>query len=310
MTRTPHTVGAGALALAVAGLTGLSACTAVPARAATVDDSVVRRSDFERDLRELSAHPGLLDLTGGTEFSIAGDTARGWLNQVITWTAAEDLLAEAGLEPTQEAVDGIQAQISSNPTAQELPQDMQDDVVRGAASVDSLSQISAPTAEELEAKYNESPASTGAMCLSHILLDTEEEAENVLAELEAGGDFAELAGKYSIEPAAAQTGGALAANNGNACQAVGQFQTTFDPDFTAGALAATAGEPTGPVQSQFGYHVILARPFDEVGEDLAELIATAPGDAALSGLLASADITVDPRYGRWDAARGSVVSLR
>jgi hypothetical protein len=39
-------------------------------------------------------------------------------------------------------------------------------------------------------------------------------------------------------------------------------------------------------------------------------VATAPGDAALSGRLATADITVDPRYGRWDPARGSVVSLR
>jgi parvulin-like peptidyl-prolyl isomerase len=303
----------GALALAVAGLTGLTgltSCSTVPARAATVDDSVVRRSDFERDLRELSAHPGLLDLTGGTEFSIAGDTARGWLNQVITWTAAEDLLEEAGLEPTQQSIDDIRAQISSNPTAQDLVQDMQDDVVRGAASVESLSQIPAPTAEELEAKYNDRPASTGALCVSHILVDTQAEAEDVLAELAAGADFAELAGQRSTEPNAAETGGALAANDGNPCQSVGTFQTSFDRDFTAGALAATAGEPTGPVQTQFGYHVILARPFDEVGEDLAALVATAPGDAALSGRLATADITVDPRYGRWDAARGSVVSLR
>ncbi len=310
MTRTPRTLGAGALLLAgLTSLTGLSACTTVPARAATVEDSVIRRSDFERDLQELAAHPGLLDVTGGTEYSIAGDTARGWLNQVITWTAAEDLLDEAGLEPTQEAVDGIRAQLSSNPTAQELPQDMQDDVVRGAASVGSLSQLPAPTAEELEAMYATAPASTGALCVSHILVETEAEAQAVLDELEAGADFAELAGERSIEPAAAESGGALAANDGNACQSVGTFQTSFDPEFTAGALTAAAGVPTEPVQSQFGYHVILARPFDEVGEDLAALIATAPGDAALTGRLATADITVDPRYGQWDAARGSVVSL-
>ena len=80
MTRTPRTLGAGALLLAgLTSLTGLSACTTVPARAATVEDSVIRRSDFERDLQELAAHPGLLDVTGGTEYSIAGDTARGWL---------------------------------------------------------------------------------------------------------------------------------------------------------------------------------------------------------------------------------------
>ena len=206
-------------------------------------------------------------------------------------------------------MDGIRAQLSSNPTAQELPQDMQDDVVRGAASVGSLSQLPAPTAEELEAMYATAPASTGALCVSHILVETEAEAQAVLDELEAGADFAELAGERSIEPAAAESGGALAANDGNACQSVGTFQTSFDPDFTAGALTAAAGVPTEPVQSQFGYHVILARPFDEVGEDLAALIATAPGDAALTGRLATADITVDPRYGRWDAARGSVVSL-
>jgi parvulin-like peptidyl-prolyl isomerase len=306
-------VGTGALALILAGLTGVSgltACTTVPARAATVGDSVVSRSDFERDPQELSAHPGLLDLTGGTEYSIAGDTARGWLNQVITWTAAEDLLAEAGMEPTQEAVDDIRAQISSNPTAQELAQDMQDDVVRGAASVQSLSQLPAPTAEELEAMYAKDPAATGALCVRHILVDTEAEARDVLAELEAGADFAELASERSTEPAAAETGGALAGNDGNACLPVDTFQTSFDPDFSTGALAAKAGEPTEPVQSQFGYHVILVRPFDEVGEDLAALVGTAPGDAALSGRLATADITVDPRYGRWDPARGSVVSLR
>jgi parvulin-like peptidyl-prolyl isomerase len=306
-------VGAGALALVLAGLTGvtgLTACSTVPARAATVDDSVVRRSDFERDLRELSAHPGLINLTGGTAYSMDGESARGWLRQVITWTAAEDVLAEAGLEPTQEAIDGIRAQIAASPDAQDLSQGMQDDVVRGAAAVESLAQVRAPTAAELEAAYNGNHASTGAMCLSHILLETEAEAEAVLAELEAGADFAELAGERSIEPAAPQTGGALAANDGNACQSVGTFQTSFDPDFTAGALGATAGEPTEPVRSQFGYHVILARPFDDVGEDLAALVATAPGDAALSGRLATADITVDPRYGRWDPARGSVVSLR
>jgi len=311
VTRTPRTLGAGALLLAgMTGLTGLTACTSVPARAATVNDSVVRRSDFERDLRELAAHPGLIDLTGGTAYSMAGDSARGWLNQIITWTAAEDVLDDAGLEPTQEAVDGIQAQLSSNPTAQELPQDMLDDVVRGAAAVESLSQIPAPATEELEAMYAEAPASTGALCVSHILVETEAAAQAVLDELEAGADFAELAGERSIEPAAAESGGALAANDGNACQSVGTFQTSFDPDFTAGALTAAAGVPTEPVQSQFGYHVILARPFDEVGEDLTELIATAPGDAALTGRLATGDITVDPRYGRWDAARGSVVSLR
>ena len=68
--------------------------------------------------------------------------------------------------------------------------------------------------------------------------------------------------------------------------------------------------PTDPVQSEFGWHVILVRPYDEVADDLLTLVSTAPGDAALTGELATADVSVDPRYGRWDPVRGDVVSLR
>ena len=63
------------------------------------------------------------------------------------------------------------------------------------------------------------------------------------------------------------------------------------------------------MKSQFGWHVILIRPFDEVGDDLVTLVGSAPGDAALTGALGTADITVDPRYGRWDPVKADVVSL-
>ena len=128
-------------------------------------------------------------------------------------------------------------------------------------------------------------------------------------ELKGGADFVEVAKARSTEPAAKTTGGALGGADGNACQSVGSFQTQYDPDFTAGALDATVGVPSDPVKSQFGWHVILLRPYEEVAEDLAKLIASSPGEAALTGALATADISVDPRYGQWSRAAGNVVSL-
>jgi len=94
----------GALVVPAALAVGLSSCSTVPARAATVNGTAISRSDFERDLKALAANPGLLNLTGGTDVSIDATTARGWLSQIITWKTAEDLLNEQpGLEsPTLE----------------------------------------------------------------------------------------------------------------------------------------------------------------------------------------------------------------
>ena len=65
------------------------------------------------------------------------------------------------------------------------------------------------------------------------------------------------------------------------------------------------GEPVGPVQTQFGWHVILARPYDEV----ASAVDTAVGQQLFDEHMATIAIEVDPRYGRWDSDERSVVPL-
>ncbi len=80
----------------------------------------------------------------------------------------------------------------------------------------------------------------------HILVATEAEARNVIAELAKGGDFATLAKKYSTDPGAA-SGGDL-----------GFFKKgDMVPEFADAAFALKAGEVSKePVKSQFGWHVI------------------------------------------------------
>jgi peptidyl-prolyl cis-trans isomerase C len=81
----------------------------------------------------------------------------------------------------------------------------------------------------------------------HILLETEEQANSVIAELRKGGSFEELASKNSKDPGSAQRGGDLDWN----------VPSTFDPQFSAAMVKLEKGKYTDkPVRTRFGYHVI------------------------------------------------------
>jgi peptidyl-prolyl cis-trans isomerase C len=98
------------------------------------------------------------------------------------------------------------------------------------------------------------------VCARHILVESVEEAEQTLADLEAGEDFAALADERSIDPGG--QGGDLG------CFGRGRMV----PPFEEAAFAAEVGEPVGPVESQFGQHVILVYDRSEPGQaDLAEV---------------------------------------
>ena len=81
----------------------------------------------------------------------------------------------------------------------------------------------------------------------HILVETEEQARDIIASLDAGGDFAELARTHSTDP--------MAANGGDlGWFSPGQMVPTFAE---AAAKLETGHYSQTPVQTQFGWHVIL-----------------------------------------------------
>ncbi|MGV3652374.1 MAG: peptidylprolyl isomerase [Devosia sp.] len=81
---------------------------------------------------------------------------------------------------------------------------------------------------------------------SHILVETEDEAKAVIAELEGGRAFEELAREKSIDPGAANGGDLGFFSAGMMVQ-----------PFAEAAFALTEpGQLSAPVQSQFGWHVI------------------------------------------------------
>ncbi len=83
------------------------------------------------------------------------------------------------------------------------------------------------------------------MRIRHILLKEKYQAEDVLRLLKAGGDFAELAKKWSQCPSA-RDGGDLGEIQGK----------KLDEDFSAAAEALPMGGVSGVVRTRFGYHLI------------------------------------------------------
>ena len=81
---------------------------------------------------------------------------------------------------------------------------------------------------------------------SHILVETEERANELKAEIEGGADFATLAQENSIDPGAANGGDLGFFGRGMMVQ----------PFEEAAFALANAGDVSEPVQSQFGWHII------------------------------------------------------
>ena len=103
----------------------------------------------------------------------------------------------------------------------------------------------------------------------HILVETEDEAKAVLAELKKGGDFAELAKTKSKDPGAADGGD------------LGYFtKEQMVPEFAAAAFKLDKGAVSDPVKTQFGWHIIKVEdkrkkpvpPFEEVKDQLSTYV--------------------------------------
>ena len=79
----------------------------------------------------------------------------------------------------------------------------------------------------------------------HILVETQQKCEEIKREIEAGADFEELARLHSKCPSGRQ-GGALGEFS------PGQMVKEFDDVVFSGET----GKVHGPVQTQFGFHLI------------------------------------------------------
>ena len=273
--------------------------------AATVNGDAVLAADLEQTVKDFDTVGESPIVDGAAD----GDTVRGLLTSLIRAKATTQLLAEMGESVTDADREAVRAELSQQNT-EGFPQTLLDLIVELNSAVTALARVRAPEASVIPERYSSDPKSLGMLCVRHLVVEKESTAREALAELgksPTDEQFATVAGKYSIEPNAKQTGGALSGRSGE-CIALNEYQAGFDPDFVRGALAARVGIPTEPVKSSFGWHVIYVRPFTAVAESLSKTLNGSPGEYLLLGTLASADISVASRYGKWNPLSGQVVA--
>jgi peptidyl-prolyl cis-trans isomerase C len=120
------------------------------------------------------------------------------------------------------------------------------------------------TEDEIKAAYDQEAAKvaqTERIRARHILVASEKEAGEILAQLAAGAKFEDLAKKFSLD-GSKEFGGDL-----------GYFTAAeMVPEFSKAAFALKAGETSQPIKTDFGWHVIKledrkignAQPYDQV----------------------------------------------
>lgn len=285
------------LAVAASGCAGASHAYSIGDESATIDQ-------VEAAVAQL-AEAQQVELSNGVA---DGETVRAVLGAMIRASAIRELLAANGDSVTDEDRAVVTEQYDAESGFDALGQDLQDLLIEVNAADVALARVPAPAADGIEDAYASKPARLGAMCLRHVLVADEATARKVVAELKEGADVAEVVARWSTEPGAAERGGALEGQDG-ACIRLADYQSQFDADFVAGALGVTPDAPSDPVKTQFGWHVIVARPYDEVADSLAALLQQAPGEMLLGGLLVTQRVDVASRYGRWNPAQGAVVPL-
>lgn len=150
--------------------------------------------------------------------------------------------------------------------------------------------------DELRARYELGPIESNLTCTAHILVDDVATADEVLSRLADGDDFSDLAAEYSVDSSAAN-GGALP------CSTTADFGAQYIPEYVEAALDAEMGQPVGPVESQFGYHVILVRPYADLAGDELFGVMSSP-QVRFEFASEDLDVYVNPRYGQFDAASG------
>lgn len=123
----------------------------------------------------------------------------------------------------------------------------------------------------------------------HILLETEDEAKSMIAQLKKGGKFDELATKNSKDTGSAQRGGDLDWN----------VPATYDKQFSDAMVKLEKGKYTeAPVRTRFGFHVIQlddVRPakfatLAEVKPRIQQALAQSKIEELVKGLRAKAKI--------------------
>lgn len=302
------------LALVAIAAVVIAGCSAVRPAALTVNGHDISQSSVNRELKAIADNPGLRSRLSATDGTIKSGGTAVWLTQVVANEVIDRELArrhiKASREDQQLGMTQAEDFFGDANVFARFPTWFRDRVVERFARQQALFRnISAPTSDDdVRAAYLTAIARLRAQCpsgrfVSHILVPTREQAAALAAQLAAGASFEQVAGQQSTDRVSAADGGELGCIDGQ----------QFTPPFTQAVSTAPLNQVTGPVQTEFGLHLILVRdtiPFAVLEGPLRRQLAQQSPESQrkLGQLVAKAKVDVDPRYGRWvvSAGRGTV----
>ena len=302
-----------ALAGAVAAAAVIASCSSVRPPALTVNGSDISRDSVDRDLAAIADNPDLKQQISGTEGTIKSDGSSIWLTHVVTQEVVDRQVERRGIAVRASDRRAGQAQAANffGPQAfAAFPKWFRDETTAEFARQQALLRATGtpPSDADVRAAYQTAIAQVRQQCpsgrfVSHILVPSQQLAAGLAAQIRAGASFEQIASQQSTDTTSARDGGALGCIDGQ--QLVPAFQQV--------AATLPLNQVSAPVQTQFGWHLILVRdtiPFEQLENGLrARLEQQSPGaQRALNARVARADVDVDPRYGRWvvRSGRGSV----
>jgi peptidyl-prolyl cis-trans isomerase C len=283
-----------ALAVVVALVAGVAVLASGSGPAAfKVGNREVSQRDVDDELAVLHDNPVVASSIIGQqvapfgEGSISPSVTAGWLQiRIIAEFAGGDL---ARRDERVTGTDRAAVGLPTDATFKALPSDFRNTLVGSIARVRALQRVL------LESGGDDLTATALKACpsgrfVSHILVATEAEAVALKAQLDAGSDFAKLAQANSTDGSAVD-GGQLG------CLDSSQF---VEP-FATVAKTQPLGVVSDPVQTQYGFHLILVTDQPGSSDLQAATIAKIVAAARKTG------VTIDARYGRWDKKNGQVL---
>ena len=265
---------------------------------ATVNGSAIDSSELLDQIAQLAK-------LGGDTPATASQRAD-WLTQRIDSALIAQEVKRLGLTVSDADVATAREGVGEIPEG--ISQGLADYVIRAQAEQAVLSarlaDATKPWYTDADiSKYYESVKNTKYVnyCTHHILVDTEDAANEILGLLKNGGDFGQLASERSTDTQSGAAGGDLG------CNAKGSFVSEFED----AVFAAKTGDTIGPVKTDFGYHIIHIdkdyglQPLDD---SLRQTLSTSfqSFDGWLTWKVHSSSIKVNKKFGTWNADLGSV----
>ncbi|MDD5285431.1 MAG: peptidylprolyl isomerase [Desulfuromonadaceae bacterium] len=213
---------------------------------AEINGNTITTGDFERELKNLPEY-----------LKAMADTPQGRKEMLDTMVIRELILQQA----TKDGLD-------KGPDIEEKLQDLRKRLIVESflkKKVEAGAQVSDADLQKFYEQNKDKFKAPEQMKASHILVKTEKEAKNILAQIKAGGNFEELAKKNSVDSSSAKGGD------------LGWFgKGSMVPAFEKAALSLKENQVSEVVKSDFGFHIIKLtgkraagiRPFDEVREQI------------------------------------------